>query len=117
MMMITYHQGDIRPKGEFRFSVGGRNRGNWRPALPMKIWSKGLLSTPLKESFHFTATRDLSLLILLTANDVNWTRRPQLLPPLNCLLFIILLLISLLRSFLPCNFFLLRISSPHLILN
>ena len=31
MMMITYHQGDIRPKGELRLSVGGRNRGNWRP--------------------------------------------------------------------------------------
>ena len=26
MMMITYHQGDIRPKGEFRLSVRGRNR-------------------------------------------------------------------------------------------
>jgi len=30
MMMITYHQGDIRPKGEFGLSVGGRNWRDWR---------------------------------------------------------------------------------------
>ena len=30
MMMITYHQGDIRPQGDFRLCVRGRNWRDWR---------------------------------------------------------------------------------------
>ena len=30
MMMITYHQGDIRPQGDFRLGVRGRNWRDWR---------------------------------------------------------------------------------------